>query len=351
MSGSRDVHIHVGLPKTGTTYLQRLLARSRNLLADSGVLYPGPGPDHFFAAQDLLGRPFKGRDDDRTTKAWTRLCDQVAAWPGPVVLSHELLATARDNTVQRVLDDIGESRVRVIVTAREFAKQVLAGWQEDVKNGGTEAFPDFLARIERTSRLSDRAERPFWRLQDLSVVLDSWAQRLPRDRITVVTVPAAGASPGELWRRFAQAAELHHVPVDSSLGARNSSLGSAETEVLRRLNVWAGSSLDWPVYRRLVKKQLAEQVLVEQTMTPRLQLPPASLDWADTVSVEMADAVARGGYPVVGSLADLVPVRGPIDRTTPDWPPPDSELLGAAEAALRGTLARLADGIQGHGPG
>ena len=348
MSGSRDVHIHLGLPKTGTTYLQRVLAHNRDLLAESGVLYPGPGPDHFFAVQDLLGRPFKGRHDNRTTGAWALLVDQVTAWPGPVILSHELLATARTTTVQRVLDEVGESRVRVLVTAREFPKQVLAGWQEDVKNGGTEAFPEFLARIERTSKLSDRTKRAFWRLQDLPGVLDPWAQRLPVDRITVVTVPTTSSDPGELWRRFAQATALGQVRVNSDIEGRNSSLGSAEAEVLRRLNEWAGTHLDWPAYRRLVKKQLAERVLVDRADSARLELPPAARAWAEAISADMAEAIARAGYPVVGSLTDLVPGGRPAPSTTRAWPPPDTDLLAAAEAALYGTLARLAEGNHGH---
>ena len=65
----------------------------------------------------------------------------------------------------------------------------------------------------------------------------------------------------------------------------------------------------------------------------------------------MADAIARAGYPVVGSLTDLVPGRRSAGATTRAWPPPDADLLAAAEAALYATLARLADGSHGHDSG
>ena len=38
---ARRVYVHVGLPKTGTTYLQHMLWESREALAADGVLFPG----------------------------------------------------------------------------------------------------------------------------------------------------------------------------------------------------------------------------------------------------------------------------------------------------------------------
>ena len=35
------VYLHIGAPKTGTTYLQEVLFTNRARLAEHGVLYPG----------------------------------------------------------------------------------------------------------------------------------------------------------------------------------------------------------------------------------------------------------------------------------------------------------------------
>ncbi|MEM9770727.1 MAG: hypothetical protein AAF889_03855, partial [Cyanobacteria bacterium P01_D01_bin.73] len=35
-----EIIVHIGMPKTGTTALQKSLAHSRELLKDNGILYP-----------------------------------------------------------------------------------------------------------------------------------------------------------------------------------------------------------------------------------------------------------------------------------------------------------------------
>ena len=48
------VIVHIGEPKTGTTFLQQVMWRNRGELAAAGVLLPGHHPqDHFRAQNDL----------------------------------------------------------------------------------------------------------------------------------------------------------------------------------------------------------------------------------------------------------------------------------------------------------
>ena len=48
--------LHIGEPKTGTTFLQQVMWRNRSELAAQGVVLPGHHPqDHFRASQDLRG--------------------------------------------------------------------------------------------------------------------------------------------------------------------------------------------------------------------------------------------------------------------------------------------------------
>jgi hypothetical protein len=41
--GPKRVLLHVGTPKTGTSYLQDVLFRNRELLREHGILYPPTG--------------------------------------------------------------------------------------------------------------------------------------------------------------------------------------------------------------------------------------------------------------------------------------------------------------------
>ena len=71
------VVLHVGLPKTGTTYLQALLADHRDELRGSGVLYPFLRPGGMFhAAVEVRGSHEKfGLDPDAIAGSWAALCD------------------------------------------------------------------------------------------------------------------------------------------------------------------------------------------------------------------------------------------------------------------------------------
>ena len=75
------VVLHVGLPKTGTTYLQALLADHRDELRDSGVLYPFLRPGGMFhAAVEVRGshgevRVFAGGEIGKNLPAFRHQAD------------------------------------------------------------------------------------------------------------------------------------------------------------------------------------------------------------------------------------------------------------------------------------
>ncbi len=341
MPESDRVYVHIGLPKTGTTYLQRLLARNRRRLERSGVRYPGPGADHFFAAQDVLSRPFKGHHDSRIEGAWPALVSAVHNAPGSVILAHELLATARGSVIQRLVSDLAPRHVTVVATVRDLVRQVPAVWQEDVKNGSRRSFDEFLARVEKTATSETRLSKPFWKFQDGPGILAEWSS-VPGVEIVVVTVPPAARGSHVLWERFATAVNIDPTAVDAEMPLGNVSLGAAETELLRSVNEWAAEALDWPAYRRLVKKTLGEEILAARRGGPRLSLPSAAREWAEGTSIAMADALEAAGYTVVGSLDELRhPPDGP--EHTGAWPPPDADQLSSARDAVIGLLSRLAE--------
>ena len=79
----RDLYIHVGLYKTGTTYLQRLILENRDLFLEAGLglapyLHPVEG-NHYPLFRAL-------RDEDFRRAAFERVFDEVAAAPGRKVL-------------------------------------------------------------------------------------------------------------------------------------------------------------------------------------------------------------------------------------------------------------------------
>src|SRR3990170_6288332 len=187
------VFLHVGAPKTGTTFLQNVLWANRGALARQGVLYPGEVPGaHFHAAQDLRGRYFRGHKHPLVAGAWERLARAARNWSGAAVLvSHEILAACDPEEASRAVESLRPHEVHVVYSARDLARQIPAMWQESVKNGRVVPYDRYLQTLQSDN--PHRVGRIFWRTQDALDVLDRWGTAVPADRVHVLTVPPRGA--------------------------------------------------------------------------------------------------------------------------------------------------------------
>src|SRR5690349_8674678 len=129
MTAPRTVFLHVGAPKSGTTYLQTILHTNRRALARNGLLYPGDAiRSHFWASQDLRGIRFRGHAEPQVDGAWDRLVDEVRRARGNAVIDHELLAGAAPAQIARALGDLSFADVHIIWTDRDLARQLPAAW-------------------------------------------------------------------------------------------------------------------------------------------------------------------------------------------------------------------------------
>ena len=79
------VFLHIGEPKTGSTFLQQVIWRNRATLAGQGVVLPGHHPqDHFRASQDLRGLKKLASDPAGSwTGEWDILARQSKQAPIP----------------------------------------------------------------------------------------------------------------------------------------------------------------------------------------------------------------------------------------------------------------------------
>ena len=353
MSGApRRVFLHVGTPKSGTTYVQDLLWRNRVALRAAGVLYPGDRPDaQFLATLDLLGRPFHGRVDPAQAGAWDRIAAEVRAWHGTSVLSHELLAPAAPDTARRARRSFGDAEVHIVCTARDLARQVPAVWQEDIKNRGALTFAEFSRSLRGVEDSADNYfATTFWGYQDLPAVLSVWGETLPPDRVHVVPLPA-GAPPDTLWRRLAGLLGVSPGVCPAEADTRNPSVGVAEINLLRLLNK-SGlvADFDWPNYKSLVKEFLTGDVLATRPDVTPLRLPAEDRHWVEQRSKQLVESLRAAGYHVAGDLSELLPAHAAgSDSPHPDQPR-DDELLAASMYALAATLHLVARERAAAGP-
>ena len=335
---SRRVYLHIGAPKSGTTYVQDRLSRNARALEARGVHFPtasplvSPGLFQFRAALDLLGQDWGGAPG-HADGAWEALVKRVRRLDGTVVVSHEILAPAKPEKAARAVAELGrDAELHVVYSARDLGRALPAAWQESIKQGRRWPFRRFLKRTRRGTPW-------FFRAFDVPAVLGTWGAELPPERIHVVTVPPSGSPRGDgpdpLWARFCTAFGIDPswAPADSD--RTNRSLGVAETAVLRQLNKKLGRATRREAeYDRLIREMLAQDELVKRESAP-VRLPPQTHPWVEALTEQWLDYLAQSGVDVIGDLDDL----------RPRWPAPDEEWVNPDRVRARQRLQVSLDAL------
>jgi hypothetical protein len=322
---AQRVVFHIGLMKSGTTFIQGRLNTNRERLAAQSVLFPGPTWNrHVRAVSDLLG------SDKRKPGSWNSLVDEVNDYDGTAVVSMEYLAPMGAPRIKVLRDAYPGSEVRVVVTVRDLGRSVPAMWQESIKNRRTWDWDEYVRGIEK----GDEAGRRFWRQQHAAKIVRRWGSVVGPEQVYVVTLPPPGAAPGLLWDRFSEVAGIRSDALDDGPRA-NESLGVASTLVMRQLNL-ATADLPLNAYKKRVKA-LAKHVMGGH----RGQEDPIGFSvpaWLHQESARVVTQLERSGAHIVGDLADLEPVDVPgVDPAGVDA----EAQLEAAVAALAGVLHQV----------
>jgi hypothetical protein len=332
--------IHVGVPKSGTSFLQAALRENQARLRQQGVLYPSRHKsDIFHAALDVNGNHEHWRLSRETVQGtWARMCRRVTAFDGTSVISSEFFCAARPEQIERALSRLEGVEVHVIVTGRDMARQIPAEWQEGIKHGRTLTFGQFQRRMLDPERGHSHARR-FWRYQDLPQVLERWAGQLSDDRVHLVTCPPSGADPALLWARFCSVIGLDPASTQLPASGANTSLGITEIEVLRRVNRSMSRTDDPRRYLRVVKQKLVREVLRNHA-SARATTPPELLPTLEKLAQDWRTEIERHGYDIVGDLHDLDPVATSQPAADPD-DVPAGEALDVSSDAIAHLLTEI----------
>ena len=329
------IFLHVGSPKTGTTFLQQVLWSQRELAKEQGLLLPLQSfNDHYLATLDVRELTDRPEIPRRAKGIWARFVEESLAWDGDVLISHELFAPTKTARATAAVEAFGpDAEVHIVLTARDLVRQIPAEWQEHVKHRSTASYADFVSELREENRSTW-----FWQVQDFAKVLKRWSAAVPPERVHVVTVPPAGAGPEVLWGRFATLLGLDPAPFDLGGSRANTSLGYEQAELLRRVNVELGDRLPLPgPYPVDVKDLFAQTVLVRQPGS-KIVLPGDDVEFAVGRSRRIAKRIGAMGVDVIGDLEELVPA---VDADGASGAAPvvsDARLLEESVSALAGVL-------------
>ncbi|MEV4007245.1 hypothetical protein [Actinomadura sp. NPDC049753] len=339
--------LHIGVQKSGTTFLQQVLQANADALVKAGVRYP-VSPDwargkrtvanHEWASYGLLGAEFPWVSHDRASEeaaSWQTLLDDVKSRPGTVLLSAEALSVIRTSAIHRLFDALGADDIEVVITARSLGSALPSLWQQHIRNGRTVSFETYLTGLAaerekgRDHIETDRSAH-LWRAFDLGGLARRWSDA-GAARLSIITTP--GTPPHLLWQRFAEAiglpafAEPPTMPADRA----HTGLTAPETLILASMNAairqtsWSGQKADW------IRQAVTARFQARPQRGNKIVTPP---EWRERLAEwSEEDLVALQATPaqIVGDIEDLR--YAPSAEATPP-PTPEEIARAGAEAAL-----------------
>jgi hypothetical protein len=313
------VFVHIGLPKTATSYLQTIIWSNRDRLRERGVVVPGAERrDHLWSSRTVREQASHERAPEHQRQAWTRVREELAASSGTGLVSHEFFAAASAEQAVAMVEALAPAEVHLVVTAREPLGLFTASWQESLKNGATTPMPDYGRSV---------SEKPAdiwnWRTLDLRLVLERWTAAVPPERVHVLVLDP-GAPRDDVWVRFAGIVGFATEGIDLSGSFPNTSMGVAEAETLRRVNgrlTGFGRAFDKGVYLRTY--------LADERLVPR----GGERFWPELDQVE--DCRRRGEAAVAHLASAPYDVVGDLDHLrVPDQLEPRRSTTSVTDAEV-----------------
>lgn len=219
--------IHVGMTKTGSSYLQSCLRDSSKALLTDGFLYPddcwtSPNETHHGAIFHAVGQGV-----DTKTEA---IFDRLNALPDrTIILSCESFFGLGARHLQRLLALMGSNPCEIVIYLRPWSQWIQSHWRQVVKAGRTETFPEAFSRLLRN---------PSGYQTNYIGTLDLLASVFGNDAIRVVSYSNLIDAKKNMMEHFCESIlEIRGVPISPDRIV-NQSTDLRSTELVRWLNAW-----------------------------------------------------------------------------------------------------------------
>jgi hypothetical protein len=223
--------IHVGPHKTGTTYLQLRFDAARERLRQTGVAYPSEWSSS--EGEPSHRKLVVGLRESRVAQLRSQFDSIERNDPDYVLISAEGINHLEQSALALLKALIGDHPVTIIFYCRRWTELLPSLWQEEVKHGYDETFPEFFS-----VKISDPCDSL---VMNFGLRLDIYANIFGRENIKLVSYSNLGDSNIDLAHHFFDTfLPQHRSLIDDSPHSRvvrpNKSLPPLEVEVIRALN-------------------------------------------------------------------------------------------------------------------
>ena len=323
----RRVFLHIGLPKTGTTYLQDVVWANKEALAEHGLLLPGQHRRrHYLASLDVREDPKLERRPGDVDQPWTDLVEEILDWDGDAVVSHEFFGAASVPQIEKLAASLLDRELHVVITARSVYDIGLTIWQEVVKFGSAMSVDVYPVKSDY-----DPTNEWGWGSWDLGDILHRWGQVVPHDRVHVLAVARRPDDPQALWHLYAEVLGVDPADYVVPDQPSNPALGLVEVELLRRINDKLLDFRSAPDRGRWIRGYFAQGGILPQRQE---RFRPGADKHAELMrrADKAVEVLTAGGYDFRGELGLLHP-QEQGDLRHPDEVS-DGEMLDSATTAI-----------------
>lgn len=220
--------LHVGLPKTGTEYLQHNFWRLRERLRECGVYYPSewwePGPifSHHQLASDLTQIP-----NERVAGIVSQL---DASGAGTVLLSSEGFNLLPEEGLLYLRGLMQGADVEIVFYARRWSEWIPSQWQQAIRQGALQTFPEWYSYMVSNAATHGGINQ--------ALLLDKFAKVFGRDNVRLISYSNLVDRGVDLFDHFCR--EILHLPASPELKGDGETvrepMGVLVTELIRCLN-------------------------------------------------------------------------------------------------------------------
>ncbi|MFM1995365.1 MAG: hypothetical protein RLZZ610_882 [Actinomycetota bacterium] len=306
----KQLILHVGFHKSGTTALQETFFAQRKELETQGVLYPSVGwQAHHRVAWAMARRRWGWKDrGGKTTpySTWTRMLWRIKLSKlDKVVLSSEFFSELTPEKIQLLKKQMKGRQVKVLFTLRPLVKLLASSYQQYLKYGLKEDYVTWLHSVLDVPGES-KLNPTFWKRHMHGEVVERWASVFGAENVTVVIVDEQ--KPEFLFDSVNDYLDLPRSFLKPQATGSNRSLSLEEQTLLLEINKRFPKERSWPEYLTFIRngyvRELTDKVPVKAGKE-KLPTPSWAIDAGNKIASHSKQKLQELGVTVYGDLESL----------------------------------------------
>lgn len=306
----KQLILHVGFHKSGTTALQESFFVQRDELLAQGIEYPNTGKKaHHRAVWALASKRWGWKDKGGETtpyRTWLKMLKLVnSSKAQSVVLSSEFFSELSSEKIRKIQQEIKGRQVKVLFTLRPLAKLLGSSYQQYLKYGLKEDYSTWLHSVLDEPGVS-KLNPTFWQRHMHAQVISNWAEVFGANNVSVIMVDEQ--KPELLFEAINSYLDLPAGYLKSQPTGSNRSLSMEELTLLLEINRQFPKSRSWSEYLAFVRKgyvrQLTNVVPIKEGK-PKLATPGWAIDKANQIASGSKQTILGLGVSVIGDISVL----------------------------------------------